>query len=58
MNTVNCVFLVMVYHTNDKPYISAVFSDYVKACSYAVEMTAEEVYDYYYAVEQWEVRDV
>ena len=53
----NTTYIVMAYHTNDKPYISAVFSDYVKACSYAVEMTAEEVYDYYYAVEQWEVRD-
>lgn len=53
----NTTYIVMAYHTNDKPYISAVFSDYVKACAYADEMTAEEVYDYYYAVEQWEVRD-
>ena len=56
----NYVYIVMAKHAYDSDYICAVFegsdAGYVKARDYAQESNDLGEDDYYYVVDQWEVR--
>lgn len=54
--TTKVVYVVIGWHAHDREFISAIFADEDVAYTYAIDMQANDEYDYQYKVQAWGVR--